>query len=259
MKRVLGAFTVELLPGTAYAARDASDLAALGIALERQRGVHAVGSDRRVDFDTWAGTASLTPPGVDVYSESDAGGEYLVLRWQAGAQDVLPQRRMQRAAQGALLAQAFRVRAALLSGLDDALLDAAVQPLLSLGVHLLLPERKPRGTQQLQARYAPVLQRIEDALADGADALSLAPMSAITGESPLQFLRGFRQASGMTPHAYVAERRLQAARRLLRERHLPLAAIAADCGYASQSHMGHAFTRHLGLSPARLRARATAD
>ena len=255
VKRTLGPFTVELLPGATYAARDASHLAALGVALERQRGVHAVGSDRRTDFDTWAGTASLTPPGVDVYSESDAGGEYLAVRWAAGVDDAqLPAQRVQRAAQAALLRQAFRVRAAMLASDDDAQLDAALQPLLAFGAELLAPS-DTRDVRQPQARYAPVLQCIDDRLADGADALSLAALAARTGESPLRFLRGFRQATGMTPHAYIAERRLQRARRLLRDPRLPLAAAAVDCGYASQSHMGRAFTQHLGIAPARYRAR----
>ncbi|WP_296352451.1 helix-turn-helix transcriptional regulator [Ramlibacter sp.] len=258
MKRTLGAFTMELLPGAAYAARDASHLAALGVALERQRGVHAVGSDRRTDFDTWAGTASLTPPGVDVYSASDAGGEYLVVRWAAGADDAqLPPQRVQRAAQAALLKQAFRVRAAMLctDAQDDAPLDAAVQALLSLGADLLPTERALHDAWHLQARYAPVLQCIEDGLADGVETLSLACLAAHVNESPLRFLRGFRQATGMTPHAYIAERRLQRARQLVRDWHLPLADVAIDCGYASQSHMGHAFAKHLGISPARYRAR----
>jgi AraC-like DNA-binding protein len=260
MKRASGAFTVELLPAAAYAARDAGHLAALGVALERQRGVHAVGSDRRVAFDTWAGTAALTPPGVDVYSESPAGGEYLVLRWTPQAGDApLPPVRVQRAGQAALLRQAWRMRAVLLAGRSDdgEALDAAVQALLVTGSALLAPQRRAPDVRALQRRYAPVLQRIEDELHEGAQALSLAALAQQVGESPLRLLRGFSKATGMTPHAYIAERRLQRARQLVRTARLPLAAIAADCGYASQSHMGAAFARHLGLTPGRWRQTAT--
>ena len=265
VRRTVGAFPVELLPGAAYAAHDASDLATLGIALERQRGVHAIASDRRTDFDAWAGTASFTPPGVDVYSESDAGGEYLVVRWRPAAGDrPLPSLRSQHIGQSALLERAFRMRAALLAadaGGDDATLDGHLQELLSHSGHLCAPpgEQGQLQRKRLHARYAEVLQCIEDGLPTGGQALSLAALASRADETPLRFLRGFHQATGMTPHAYIIERRLQFARRLMRDPRCTLAAVAADAGYASQSHMGRHFSERLGMSPGRYRAGMKSD
>ena len=54
-------FEVQLLGRTPYSSHDPTRLHSLGIALERQQGVHAIASDRRVDFDTWPGTVACTP------------------------------------------------------------------------------------------------------------------------------------------------------------------------------------------------------
>jgi hypothetical protein len=89
---------------------------ALGIALQRQQGVHAIASDRRVDFDTWPGTLSYTPPGVEVFSESATGGEYLVLRYAAHEADAPgPSRRISQHGQRSALQMAQHLRLLLLS------------------------------------------------------------------------------------------------------------------------------------------------
>lgn len=61
-------------------------------------------------------------------------------------------------------------------------------------------------------------------------------------------LRGFVRATGLTPHAYLMQRRIGLARRLI-ARGLPLAEAAAASGFADQSHMTRAFGRAYGLSP----------
>ena len=71
--------------------------------------------------------------------------------------------------------------------------------------------------------------------------------------SALRFLRTFTQLTGMTPHAWISETRLQAARAMMQRRDLPLAQIALDCGFSHQSHMGHVFRQHLGLTPGQYR------
>ncbi|MEX5612704.1 AraC family transcriptional regulator, partial [Pseudomonas protegens] len=90
-----GRLLLQLLPAAAYSARDPAQWQTLGVTLERQRGVHAIDSDRREDFDTWPGTLALTPAGIEVFSESAMGGEYLLLRWQGATPLVPGQRRMQ--------------------------------------------------------------------------------------------------------------------------------------------------------------------
>ncbi len=57
-----------------------------------------------------------------------------------------------------------------------------------------------------------------------------------------------------TFHQYLTRVRLDHARDLLLHNKLPVKAIAAACGYETQSHFGAVFRRHCGLSPAAYRA-----
>ncbi|MES2610118.1 MAG: AraC family transcriptional regulator [Pseudomonadota bacterium] len=253
--------TVELLARVPYSARDNPQRASLGMALERQAGVHAIGSDRRMDFDTWMGTMSFTPPGMDVFSESATGGEYLVVRWDAAHGDDAQAQpsRPQRTAPPALLQQALALRALLARGAPAAQIQERVQ-LLLVGLDALqAPARTAQALADLRPLYARVLERIDDEIGHPDEDLSLAALSASVQHTPLAFLRHFKQLTGMTPHAYVNERRLQRARHLLHAPHDTLADVASAAGYASQSHMGTAVQRAFGLTPARYRARSGSD
>ncbi|WP_142846656.1 AraC family transcriptional regulator [Telmatospirillum sp. J64-1] len=77
---------------------------------------------------------------------------------------------------------------------------------------------------------------------------TLADLAAASGLSRFQVLRGFEQATGLTPHAYLMQRRLAMARRLIAAG-MPLAAAAAASGFADQSHMTRLFARAYGLTP----------
>ena len=68
----------------------------------------------------------------------------------------------------------------------------------------------------------------------------------------------FSAAVGMAPMEYLLAWRMALARRMLRQRELPIADIAERVGYSSVSTFGVAFTRHAGLPPGRY-ARAEAD
>jgi transcriptional regulator GlxA family with amidase domain len=85
--------------------------------------------------------------------------------------------------------------------------------------------------------------------------LSLAQLAVTYGHNELRLLRDFTRAIGLTPHAYLIEVRLQAARRLIEQTDLPLASIALDAGFAHQSHMGSAFRKHLAMTPSQYRSR----
>ena len=84
--------------------------------------------------------------------------------------------------------------------------------------------------------------------------LSLATMAAEVGLSPQHFARLFKASFGTTPHAYVEALRIDAAVAALRhERALSIAAIAASCGFSSQSHMTELMRRRLGVTPSQVR------
>jgi AraC family transcriptional regulator len=99
------------------------------------------------------------------------------------------------------------------------------------------------------------LARLREAIDDGflrpADVGALA---AGAGRSREHVHRSFRRAYGVLPAAYVRARRLDHAARLLVERDLSVAAIAAESGFTDQSHLTRLFRARFGVTPARYRA-----
>jgi len=77
---------------------------------------------------------------------------------------------------------------------------------------------------------------------------ALGELAAVAGLSRYQTVRGFARLTGLTPHAYVVQRRLAVARRLIREG-TTLTAAALDAGFNDQSHMHRVFTARLGYTP----------
>lgn len=73
------------------------------------------------------------------------------------------------------------------------------------------------------------------------------------GLSPNRFALAFTQLVRQPPHRFVLAMRIERAARLLAASSSSLAAIAFDCGFASQQHLSNAFRRHLGTTPARYR------
>lgn len=62
----------------------------------------------------------------------------------------------------------------------------------------------------------------------------------------------FRVATGIPAHQYVIQRRVQRAAQLLREGRMPISHIAAEVGFAHQSHLALHLKRLLGASPSQL-------
>ncbi len=83
--------------------------------------------------------------------------------------------------------------------------------------------------------------------------LSLADMAATLHISQYHFCRLFKQSTGMSPHRYLMQQRLDRAKQLLRLPERTVTTIALDCGFANQSHFAKYFRRHTGVSPTQFR------
>jgi AraC-like DNA-binding protein len=93
-------------------------------------------------------------------------------------------------------------------------------------------------------------ERIE---ADPGARHSLAELAAEAGLSRYQLVRSFAREWHLTPHAYLLQRRIALARRLIR-RGQPLAEVASAAGFFDQSHLSRCFSRQFGVSPRRYAA-----
>jgi AraC-like DNA-binding protein len=82
--------------------------------------------------------------------------------------------------------------------------------------------------------------------------LSLQELAAATGTDRFTLTRAFKQAFGIAPHAYLVQLRLAEARIRLSQGEKPVQ-VAAELGFADQSHLGRWFRRAYRLSPAQYR------
>jgi AraC family transcriptional regulator len=71
------------------------------------------------------------------------------------------------------------------------------------------------------------------------------------------FARAFRQTFHKPPYKWLTERRVDRARDLMTNSRLPLADIAARCGFADQSALNRSFKRIHGVTPGIWRRRTT--
>ena len=121
--------------------------------------------------------------------------------------------------------------------------------------HLLLSQTAPRRDVRMKGGLAPaVRRRLADYIEVHLDrALTLGMLADIAGMSEYHLARMFRITFGMPPYAWIAARRLDRARQLLKAGALPLQQVADACGYADLSHFSHRFRAGTGVSPSRYR------
>jgi AraC family transcriptional regulator len=83
--------------------------------------------------------------------------------------------------------------------------------------------------------------------------LSLEELAKVAEISPNYFISLFQQSTGMTPHKYVVQQRVEHAKELLVRSKLPLLEIAYRCGFPDQSQFTTTFRRYIGVTPGQYR------
>jgi AraC family transcriptional regulator len=103
------------------------------------------------------------------------------------------------------------------------------------------------------SRVGPVDRRLRRAVElmhdHCAEELSLKDLAGAVFLSEHYFAHLFRQITGLTPHAYLANLRIERARALLAHTETSVTEIASQVGYRSPSHFAHAFRAVTGASP----------
>jgi AraC-like DNA-binding protein len=80
--------------------------------------------------------------------------------------------------------------------------------------------------------------------------LSLDELSKVAYLSPFHFQRLFLKNTGVSPHDYLMQWRINKAIELFREGHC-IASVAVDTGFVDQSHLTRTFKRIIGITPGR--------
>jgi transcriptional regulator GlxA family with amidase domain len=125
---------------------------------------------------------------------------------------------------------------------------------------LVLFLRRHGGQQQLsvslasQASEMKAIQELQIWIADNLHReLSVQFLAERAAMSVRNFERVFTRGVGIAPSRYVAQIRIEAARRQLAQTGKSLEQIAASCGFGSADLMRRAFVRMIGTTPARYR------
>jgi AraC-like DNA-binding protein len=110
----------------------------------------------------------------------------------------------------------------------------------------------PRDARPSQSNLAPWQERRAKEFIDAnlARNISVLDLAEACGLSASHFSRAFRISTGRPPHRWLLERRVEAAKVLLVAGDVPLAKIAADCGFSDPSHFSRMFLKTVGLPPA---------
>jgi AraC family transcriptional regulator len=94
------------------------------------------------------------------------------------------------------------------------------------------------------------LRRVREFIDANLDAdLSLAEIAAVADLSQFHFARAFRKTTGLTPQQYLMRQRIERAKQLLAENHLPIVEISLRTGFKNQSHFTTLFRKFTKLTP----------
>jgi AraC-like DNA-binding protein len=105
-----------------------------------------------------------------------------------------------------------------------------------------------------QIRPMAVRRAIEYMHSNLAHSVHLEDIAGVANMSVFHFCRVFRAATGMTPHRFLIEARVEKVKMLLLQGGQNLAAIADDAGFSDQSHMSKVFRKWVGITPTKFRA-----
>jgi len=225
----------------------------------RSRYVHERGYD-----DVDAGTVVLMNPGAMHACNPEPGSAwsyrmaYIDAAWWRGLQAELDADRagglrefdITSTRDPALGARVTRVCARLADPHADALARHEAVVDLATALH-------ERTIAAARDAASPGLARVAEALTQCCDqAFSLADLCVIAGLSEAHLVRSFKRRYGMTPHAFLIDRRIQRSRQELR-RGRAIADVAAEFGFADQAHLQRTFRRLHATTPGQYRGPLT--
>ncbi|MGD1921910.1 MAG: helix-turn-helix transcriptional regulator [Pleurocapsa sp.] len=81
------------------------------------------------------------------------------------------------------------------------------------------------------------------------ESIKIKDLAKILGISQFHFSRLLKKSTGIAPHQYVMQQRIELAKRLLKKPDIAIADIALNCGFNSQSHLGRYFRTITGMTP----------
>lgn len=122
-----------------------------------------------------------------------------------------------------------------------------------LTLSLLIDVLQLRGTQprKRSALATWQLRRAVDYIEENCTrAIRLEELAALTGLSQSHFSHAFKASTGLPPHQWQTQARLERAKELLLKSEMPLTTVAVETGFADQAHFTRVFRKNVGAAPA---------
>ncbi|MCC8954193.1 helix-turn-helix transcriptional regulator [Bradyrhizobium sp. Pear77] len=154
-------------------------------------------------------------------------------------------------------------RDATLGGLGEALLPAFRRPeeadqlfvdhltIAAMGHAIKTYGVAPRQASSVVTALTPMqVRRAEELLSSRLDGeLFVSDLASECGLPTAAFLRAFRAATGVSPHRWLMQYRVEHAKSLLKRAPVSLSEVARLCGFATDDHMARSFRRVTGQHP----------
>lgn len=126
---------------------------------------------------------------------------------------------------------------------------------LHTGIRAATDPQRAGLAERLGTASAPLLDAVQAMESHIADPLTLTQLAEIAAVSPRQLGRLSREHLGLSTMSYYRQIRIEAGRRILENAPLSLTEVAFATGFCSSAHFSHAFAKHYGYPPSKLRRR----
>ena len=207
---------------------------------------------------------SLTPPGKPVQRRFQAKTEVLLLHLNPGLIVDVVEDAYEVDAQQVELVPCFSTPDPTLDELAKILADEADKPVdpahcamvealkRAIAISVLRGHStlgRPTPPDPLRTAPARIRRVLDYVRGEAFRAPTLKTMASIAGLSPTHFGRAFRAATGVPPHRYLQDLRMERARRLLETTTLSITQIALECGFEQSTSFATSFKKLVGVSP----------
>ncbi|MDI7862157.1 AraC family transcriptional regulator [Rhizobiaceae bacterium n13] len=120
---------------------------------------------------------------------------------------------------------------------------------LALILHLLkINQTAPRKRSQLASWQ---LRRATDFIEENClRSIRLEELASLTGLSQSHFSHAFKASTGVAPHQWQMNARLDRAKQLLLGNGMPITTVAVETGFSDQAHFTRVFRKNTGTTPA---------